>query len=411
MYEISNLNNGLTLINNFVKRASSVSINLKIPSGVVYEDQNKLGLSAVLSEYLIKGSAGKSSKEILSELENEGIKYSISNTLDSINLNFKCLKDSFEKTIQILSKIILKPNFDESELGNIKDSLISYINLIKDNPTKQAFNGFREIVYDNPFNLYSDGKIETIKEIKLTDVRDFYNLSVKPVSSQMTITSSLNETELKSILEKNLDKWEGESFERKTPESLNFGINKFIPDTSEQSQIVFGYNGPNYNSKDFYTATIINQVLSGGMFGRIFIEVREKKGLAYSVTTNFQGLKNAGLLYTYCGTTNDRAKESVDTILAMFDNLAGSIDKKELSLAKNSYLSDLILSRETVSGTNTALSTSYWNYGLIREVDQIIEAVNTVSLEDVDLYFKKYPFENPTTLILGQKEISFKGNK
>jgi predicted Zn-dependent peptidase len=141
------------------------------------------------------------------------------------------------------------------------------------------------------------------------------------------------------------------------------------------------------------------------MFGRLFIEVREKRGLCYSVYSRHSGGKNAGSVFAYAGTTPERAKETLTVMLDTIKSLSGSVTQEELDRAKVNLKSALIIGEESAASRAGSNAGDYWLQSKVRTLDEISEQIDKVTAADIDKYISDYSPDKHSLVTLGPKEL------
>ena len=147
------------------------------------------------------------------------------------------------------------------------------------------------------------------------------------------------------------------------------------------------------------------EVLSGGMSGRLFTEVREKRGLCYSVWAGYSSLKGQGSILGYAGTSNDRAQATLDCFVAELHRLSDGVTQAELDRAKTGLKASTIMQGESTSARAGAIAHDFFIRGRIRTLDEIKDAIDAVTLEQVNAYLKKHKPGPFTIVIVGPKEL------
>jgi predicted Zn-dependent peptidase len=147
------------------------------------------------------------------------------------------------------------------------------------------------------------------------------------------------------------------------------------------------------------------EVLSGGMSGRLFTEVREKRGLVYNVSAGYMSLKGQGSILGYAGTSNERAQATLDTVIHELYRLHEGVSKEELDRAKTGLKASTIMQGESTSARAGAIAHDYFMRGRIRTLDEIKAALDSVTLDQVNAWLKKNPPGPFTIVTVGPKEL------
>jgi predicted Zn-dependent peptidase len=174
---------------------------------------------------------------------------------------------------------------------------------------------------------------------------------------------------------------------------------------SEQTHIGLAWPGVLETDPDHYVVRLAIEVLSGGMSGRLFTEVREKRGLAYSVWAGYSGMKEKGFILGYAGTSNERAQETLDCFLEQVRLLSDGVTAAELARAKTGLKAGIIMQGESTSARAGAIAHDYFIRGRIRTLDEIKAAIDAVTLDSLNAWLKANPAGPFTIVTVGPKTL------
>jgi predicted Zn-dependent peptidase len=178
-----------------------------------------------------------------------------------------------------------------------------------------------------------------------------------------------------------------------------------VPQETSQEQIGVAYPTAGLGSEGYYEARMAVEVLSGGMAARLFTEVREKRGLVYSVRAVQQSIKGAGFILAYAGTTPERCKETVEVLVGELRRVAEGVTDDELARARTGLLSALIMQGESTRARAGALGRDQYLLGRVRSLTEIRRAVEQVTTESIWQYLRDHPPSDFTIVTLGPREL------
>jgi predicted Zn-dependent peptidase len=178
------------------------------------------------------------------------------------------------------------------------------------------------------------------------------------------------------------------------------------PQESEQTHIGFAYPSVPETDHDYYIVRIIIEVLCGGMSGRLFSEVREKRGLCYHVSAYYSSLKNRGSILGYAGSSNDRAQATLDCIFDELNRLQEGITPDELERARIGLKASTIMQGESTSARASALAHDWFMRGRIRTLEEVKDAIDSVTLDQVNAYLRAHRPGPFTVVTVGPKELN-----
>lgn len=175
---------------------------------------------------------------------------------------------------------------------------------------------------------------------------------------------------------------------------------------TQQTQIGLAFDSISVTDQDYYNAMGAVNVLSGGMSSRLFTEVREKRGLCYSVWASYQGMKDRGSVLCYAGTTNERAQETLDQTLIELRRIEEGIEPEELQRVQAGLKSSLIMQEESTSARAGAIASDWYYYGRVRTLDEVQAEINALTPEKIADYCRRYPLQDGTIVTMGPKALS-----
>jgi len=214
---------------------------------------------------------------------------------------------------------------------------------------------------------------------------------------------------LKSIVGQLFDDWEPKPEPGIELLPTSHGLDHIAHD-SEQTHIAIAYPGVAYSHEDYYLNRGAIGVLSGGMSSRLFTEVREKRGLCYTVFASCNTLKDKGAVLCYSGTTNERAQETLNVIIEELKKLAAGIHEDELRRLKVQIRSGMVMQQESCRGRAGSIAGDWFHLGRVRTIDEINEKINGLTVESINKYLAANPPSGFDIVTLGPQPLEFKEN-
>ena len=405
MLSISKLNNGLVLIVDEMPYVSSVSFELMMPGGVLYDAEDKLGAALVLTEMTTRGAAELDSRALLESFDSHGIRHSEGAGLERVSYRGSALVEELPHALSLVSKMVLEPHLPEDELESVKNLFIQDLRSLDDNPSLRAIISLNDRYYPKPFNRTSYGSLDGLENTDLDSVRALFERAYKPNGAVLSVAGNVKAAEVHDLAERYFGKWQGDALTK--PDYLVEAPSAYhhIESDSAQLQIVLAAKGTKISDPDYYTSKVFVTILSGGMFGRLFVEVREKLGLCYTVYARNISAKEYGTILAYAGTTTERADKTLEVMLQVLRSVKGTITTEELDRAKANYLSECVMAEETCSSRASSNLGDWLLLGRVRTLDEISEAINSVTIQDLDGYAAGHEFRNNTILTLGSRRL------
>ena len=382
-----------------------ITVDFSFRGGAALDPVGKEGLANLVSATLDEGAGDLKSQVFQKKLEDLAISLSFRFGLDSFSGSLLTLKKNQKTAFELLSLALTKPRFDAEPVERIRSQIIAGIRQKSENPQQIASQVlFAKLFPKHPYGRPSDGTEDTINVIKIADLKVFIEQRLARKNLVISIVGDITETDLKMLLDKTFGALPAnaslKAIAEVTPNAIKktIVIQKVIP----QSIITFAQPGIKRDHPDFFPAYVMNYILGGGGFSsRLYEEVREKRGLAYSAYSYLAPFDHAGLIIGGAGTANAR---TVQTVKVLRDEWAKmnklGIKKQELDDAKT-YLTGSYPLRFSSSGRIARILTSIQkeNLGLdyIKKRNSLIKAV---TLEAVNRVATKLLNPNKITMVI-----------
>ena len=251
--------------------------------------------------------------------------------------------------------------------------------------------------------------MESVGAITLEDINQFYQSNYRPNGLIIACAGKLEWEALKSHIGGLFDDWASQpepTIKLAPPEHGN----DHIQHESEQTHIAIAYPGVAYSHDDYYLNRGAIGVLSGGMSSRLFTEVREKRGLCYTVFASCNTLKDKGSVLCYSGTTNERAQETLDVVIEELQKLSQGIEEDELRRLKVQIRSGMVMQQESCRGRASSIAGDWFHLGRVRTLDEVTDKINGLTVESINEYLAANPPRNFDIVTLGPQPLEFNEN-
>lgn len=401
--ESFSLKNGIEVIYKKVDTVDILSLKFCSPVSVYNEDISKAGVTAMMYAVINKSTKNRSVEVLANDIENLGSSVSIDVEYDFSGITLNSMSQYFNESCEILADIILNPIFDNNELEKEKVLAIEDIKSRQDSIKETANNKF---IYDfygssHPYSKQVLGTVETVEKITREDLCKAYDKVFKTKGITITVVGNIKKSELKKILEKNFSKI---NLEYDYPQKISFEQTQIPTQTItvdskfNQAFIIYAYPAPDVLSKDFVTLKFISSILGGRMTGRLFIELREKLGLAYEVNSIYETRKDRSYFKVYIGLDKkniDITQKGIEKI--MEDLCNNEVSAEELKDTKSFIKGIYLLDHQAIEKQAHYLAYRQM-MGLGYEYDekytQLLEQVTAKDIiECANKYFKQTPYK------------------
>jgi len=399
-----------------------VNLNIYLKGGTILEQKNlsKAGLAGLFAEMMNEDTKDKTSEEISLELDKLGSAIRVDNTTDAIVFSVQSLSKNLKKTMAILQEKILQPKFTEEAFNRLKKQLLANIKNSKNQASVVADVVFNKINYgaDNIFGLPDYGTEETVKNISLADIQNYYDQIISSEDADVVVVGDVKEKEILPEL----------NFLNQLPQKkISLPVLPAAPKVEKtkiyivniphaaQTEFRVGYvTDLKYDATgDFYRATLSNYNLGGGFNARLNIRLREDKGWTYGARSGFTGDKYSGTFYFSSGIRADATDSALAEVISIFKkyNLHGP-DKDEVAFMKSSIGQSDARSYETGNQKANFISRIL-RYNLPGDfVEQQTNILNNIPASEVQQVAKKYFDLNKMNVVLvGDKDLFLPGLK
>lgn len=416
------LGNNITAIGVENNEIPMVNMNIYLKGGTILEqnDLSKTGVAALFAEMMNEDTKNKTSEEISLELDKLGSDIRVDNTTDAIVFSVQSLSKNLKKTLDILHEKILEPKFTEEAFDRLKKQLLANIRNSKSQASSVANVVFDKINFgaDNILGLPDYGTEETVKNISLKDIQNYYDNVISSDDADVVIVGALKEKDILSQLNF-LNQLPKKSITLPTlPSAPNVEKTKIyvvnIPHAA-QTEFRIGYvTNLKYDATgDFYQATLSNYNLGGGFNGRLNIRLREDKGWTYGARSGFTGDKYSGTFYFSSGIRADATDSALVEVIGLLKkyNTDGP-DKDEVAFMKSSIGQSDARNYETGNQKANFISRILRYHLPADFVDQQTNILNNISASEVQQLAKKYfDLNKMNILLVGDKDLFLPGLK
>ena len=401
MIEKIKTNSGIEVIFDRLESISTCSVGVFVKTGSRDESDTEEGISHVLEHMVFKGTPTRNYFEISEEIDYLGANVNAHTTKEETVFYINALTQFLGKSVDILFDIVTNSTIDEKELEKEKDVIVEEIKMYKDSPDDLVF----EMNYADSINgQYSKpiiGTQESVKGFTADKIRKYYKERYTKDNILIVVSGNFDKNE---IIQK-IDQYFSKLVDKKTDrrDKIDFSFNagkKIVTKDINQVNICISHENEDYNSKNKIYTDILANIIGGSMSSRLFQEIREKNGLAYSVYTYNQYYLSGGLTSTYIGTNLENYEKAIEITLSEFKKLReNGVTEDELQKAKNKYMSRIAFAMENPRSRMGILGNYYIRKNEILDSEKMKNEVNAVKLEDVNNFAKtKYLTENITVL-------------
>ncbi len=399
------LANGLVLLAERMEHVRSAAINFLVPAGCAYDPTGRLGVASIHAEMITRGAGERDSRELSLALDGLGVDRDES--VGTINMQFwgSTLDRNVPAALDLYADIILRPHLPKEELEPIQALAIQDIQRLEDAPQQKVKIELRRRYYPPPLNKDRRGELEDIEGMTIDAVRSQYKRLFRPNGAIISVAGNIDWEPLKEKVEHLFSGWKRSADPDLTPET-HLPKSDHLQKDTQQTQIALAYPSVPIGHADYYDALAAAGVLSGGMSSRLFTEVREKRGLCYSVIAFHETFKDRGAMLAYAGTRTDRAQQTLDVLIEELNRLKAGITDDEVDRVKARLKSTRIMQEESTSARAGAIATDWYYLGRVRSFDEIQAAIDGLTPQAILDSLERYPVKDMVLVTLGPDPLT-----
>lgn len=399
--EITTLDNGVRVVSEMVPYVQSASVGLWVGVGARDEEDRIRGISHFIEHMLFKGTQQRSAREIADAIESRGGHLNAFTGKEATCYETRVLADDVALSVDILTDMLLRSLFDPEEMEREKRVVIEEIKMYEDTPEELVHDVFEQTLFStHPLGKSIIGTEKTVSSISRDDITGYIAHRYRPDRIVVSAAGNLEHKELVKLAEKALGNLEGCAPERVTKAPKPSGKSKQIRKRDvEQIHFVMGTTGYSKLDKNRYSLSIMNNVLGGNMSSRLFQEIREKRGLAYSIGSYGRSYADGGFFCVYGGTSPTTYEQVLELTRAEFANLRkNGLTDDELNKAKTQVRGALVLGLESMAARMNRYGESLLAYGRVIPITEVLAEYDAVTHDSIAAVANQVLDETHTTL-------------
>jgi predicted Zn-dependent peptidase len=400
--EVSRLSNGLTVATETLPQVESVALGVWVKSGARNEREDEHGMAHLLEHMAFKGTNKRSAWKIASDIEDVGGEINAATSVETTSFYARVLRDDVPLAVDILSDILTDSKFDEHELEREQHVILQEIGAAHDTPDDIVFDRFTETAFRHQTIGRSIlGTPETVKSFTSKQLHDFMERQYGAERMVVVAAGAIKHDEFVREVERHLG-----SFRAKAESALpqyahyvggDYRENRDLMD----AQIILGFEGRAYHVRDFYASQVLSMILGGGMSSRLFQEVREKRGLCYSVYAFHWGFSDTGIFGIHAATGQSDIAELVPVIVNELQTAGDAILQEELNRARAQYRAGLMMSAESSASRASQIARQLLLFGRPIGMDELVERLSNLTIERLTDLSARLFSTKPTVTAVG----------
>jgi len=381
-----------------------VAVAFHVPAGGIHDGPGRCGLASLASEMMLRGAGCRDSRQLIEDFAMAGINWSNAVSTTHATCFGAMVARRLPDAMPIYADIIRRPLLPEEQFESGQQVVLQGLAGTDDDPSHRTLLALKKLVFPAPWGLPSEGLIPDVERLTPADVRGFVTRHVRPDGMIVAAAGRLNWADFVARMDSLFRDWQ--PGEPATIESGPRGRRwQHVEHDSQQTHIAIAWSVPPYCHDDSYEATAALSVLGGGTSSRFFTEVRERRGLCYSVSAGYSTQKDFASAICYAGTSNDRAQQTLDVMLEEIHRLPASITEDELARVKARAKSGLVMQQESSSARAGGIARQWYHLGRVRPLADELQRLDRLSVRTVRTWLEQHPPADLSIVSLGRNPL------
>lgn len=396
--------NGLVLLGEPMPWLRSAAFTFLVPAGCARDPIGQEGLASFTCEMVLRGAGARDNRELTTALDNLGVDRYETVGESHLRMGGATLAENLMPAMDLYADILLRPHLPGDELEAGRLVMLQELHGVEDDPAQKVMIELRRRYYPVPWGRPSQGTQESIEAATLDQVCRFFGDHYRPNGTILGVAGRFEWESLKQCVGALFADWKPRQAGM-VPEQAAGPRCAHIDAPLNQTQIGVAYSTVPYAHPDYLQAWSAVGVLSGGTSTRPFLEVREKRGLCYTVYASYHTLRDRAGVFCYAGTGTDRAQETLDVLLHELVRLGKGIDGCELQRLKARSKSTLVMQQESSAARSTSIARDWYLLGRARTLDEVAGLIDGLTCESINRYLAAHPPGAFTIVTLGPREL------
>jgi len=396
--------NGMTLVAEPMNWLRSAAFTFLVPAGSVYDPEDRSGLGSFTCEMALRGAGSRDSRQFILDLDNLGVERSESVSSSHAGFSGATVSENLAPALAIYADLLRRPHLPDDQLEAGRSAMLQELRAVEDEPSQKVMIELRRRHYPHPWGRPAQGQRLAIEATTIEDIRQYFQRRYQPGGTILGVAGRVDWPRLVDEVGDLFADWpsgQSESIE----ESPAPGQYHHVHYDSHQTQIGIAYPSVPYRDPDYFLAWGAVGVLSSGMSARLFTEVRERRGLCYSVYATLHTLLDRGAVFCYAGTGADRAQQTLDVTLGELVRLGQGIEPHEIARLKSRMKSALVMQQESSASRSASLCRDWHHLGRARTLDEIGRLIDALDSRAINAYLADHPPGPFTVVTLGSRPL------
>jgi predicted Zn-dependent peptidase len=383
---------------------NTAAFSLQFPAGSAYQPLGQNGLAALTCEMSERGCAEYDNRAFLEAAELLGANTNNSVSTYHVSYSGSCLHPHFLDVLELYAKLSRQAHLQDSELEAARLVCLQELYSQQDDLPQQTLRTLRQQYFGETLGRWPDGQIEELERLEHVAIGDYYRTRFSPRGMILSIAGNFDWAACLERIESLWGDWAAppDSGLVAAPGSGGY---RHLSEDSQQTHLALAAPSVPFGQDDYFLIRCAVGVLGDGMSSRLFQEVREKRGLCYSVFAGIHSLRNTACVTAYSGTTAARAQETLETIVAEFARLQQGIDEDELRRIKIQVRTGMMAQQESCRSRAGAMASDWFYLGRVRSRDEINQQLARLTVAAVNRYLADHPLPITSMVTVGPQPL------
>ena len=396
--------NGLTLVVEPMAGVASVGMTLLTPAGAATEPQARQGVAGMLSEMIFRGAGKLDSRAHSDALDRLGVHRSSDVYTQHMRLGATMMGERVAEALPLLIDCVTRPHLADDAFDPSRQLAIASIEALEDDPQHKVMIELKRHHLGEPIGRSTMGRIDHLEAMGVDEVRTFAEQRCVSGGSILALAGCVDFEMVRDQIGELIEDWSGAADEIASNEPPARSYHHMQAESAQQ-HIGVAYDTIGELDPQNMAQRVALAVLSGGMSGRLFTEVRENRGLCYSVYATYGAERGRGFVYGYAGTTPQRADETLQVMTGELRRIADGVDADEFDRAIVGLKSRLVMQGESTGARAASLASDQFMRGKPRTLDDIAAAIDDVTLDKLNDFVAAHKPGDMTTLNIGPEPL------
>jgi len=398
------LDNGITVVGESLPDLQSVAVSFHAPGGSIHDPAGRCGLATVAGEMCLRGAGDRDSRSLIEALESAGVQWSQGVSSTHMSFSGAMVARQLPDVLPLYADVLRRPMLPADEVPAARQMVLQNLAGIEDDPAHRVIAALRRAHLPSPWGMPTEGISTQVEAIDADDVHRFVHRHLQPGGMIVAVAGRIDWNDFVSRIDTLLGDWQAAP----PPEVVSGPRGDtvgHVPHDSQQTHIALAWSLPPYREDASHEATAALAILGGGPSSRLFTEVRERRGLCYSVSAGYQTSREFANAVCYSGTSAERAQETLDVMLAEIARLPGTITSDEMARVKARAKSGLIMQQESSAARAGAIARQWYHLGRLRTLADELARYDQLDRATVESWLAGQPPRDLTVVSLGREPL------